>query len=163
MMDIIKFVVTGVWLSAITLGTAYGVMSWRAGQAVEEKKMAAEEAKSWGDTEQVRTKMISVPLVVDGVVRGYVLAQFTFSLSSRLAKSLPVKPDMFLVDEAFRLLYSGEAVDFNTLKKTEIGTLAEKLKQNVNKRFGTDLVKEVFVQELNYLPKEESRGGTPKT
>ena len=43
MMDIIKFVVTGVWLSAITLGTAYGVMSWRAEQAVEEKDMAAKD------------------------------------------------------------------------------------------------------------------------
>lgn len=163
MKDLIKFIVTGIWLCAITLGAAYGVMSWRAQQAAEERNIAAEEAKSRTDTEQVRTKMISVPLVIDGTVKGYVLAQFTFTLNAYLAKSLPVKPDVFLVDEAFRLLYSGEAVDFKTLKKTEIGTLAEKLKQNVNKRFGADLVQEVFVQELNYLPKEQSRGGAPRT
>jgi hypothetical protein len=163
MMGMIKFVLMGVWLCAITLGAAYGVMYWRAEQAAEDREFAAREAKSREGTEQVRTKMISVPLVVDGVVRGYVLAQFTFTLNSYLAKSLPVKPDLYLVDEAFRLLYSGEAVDFKTLKKTEVGALAEKLKQNVNKRFGTDIVQDVFVQELNYLPKEQSRGGTPKS
>ncbi len=162
MKEMVKFLVTGVWLCAITLGAAYGVMSWRAQQAAEQQELAEKEAKAKADTEQVRTKMISVPLVVDGVVRGYVLAQFTFTLNSRLARSLPVKPDVFLVDEAFRLLYSGEAVDFKTLRKTEVGTLAEKLKEKVNKRFGADLVQEVFVQELNYLPKEQSRGGSPR-
>ena len=159
----IKFILTGVWLCVITLGMAYGVMTWRAQQVAEEKAAAVHEAKTRGDTEQIRTKMISVPLVVNGAVQGYVLAQFTFSLDARLVRSLPVKPDLFLVDESFRLLYGGEAVDFKTLRKADIGTLAKQLKDNVNKRFGSELVREVFVQELNYLPKEQFRGGAPKT
>jgi hypothetical protein len=159
----IKFILTGLWLCIITLGTAYGVMTWRANQAAEQKAHAVQEAKVKPELEQVRTKMISVPLVFGGVVQGYVLAQFTFNLDARLSKALPVKPDTYLVDEAFRLLYGGDAVDFKTLRKADIGNLAKQLKDNVNKRFGNELVQEVLVQELNYLPKEQLRGGSPKT
>ena len=156
----IKFILVGIWLCAVTLGSAYGVMSWRALQVAEETAAAKETG---AETEQIRTKMISVPLMVNGVVHGYVLAQFTFSLDARLMRSLPVKPDLYLVDEAFRMLYSGEAVDFKTMRKADVGTLGKMLKENVNKRFGSELVRDVFVQELNYLPKEQFRGGTPKT
>jgi hypothetical protein len=37
--------------------------------------------------------------------------------------------------------------------------LGKKVAENVNKRLGTQVVEDVLVQELNYVPKDSVRGG----
>jgi hypothetical protein len=156
---VVKYIFVGIWVCAVTLGAAYGVMYWRA----QQQQAAAHPIAPKIEIEQIKTKMISVPLVLNGTVHGYVLAQFTFTVEAKAANALPVKPDIYLVDEAFRLIYAGEAIDFRTLRKPDVAALGRLIKESVNKRFGTELVKEVFVQELNYVPKEQFRGGaSPK-
>lgn len=152
----LKYIFVGVWVCAVTLGSTYGVMYWKA----QKQQAAAHPTETKVVLEQIKTKTISVPLVLNGTVQGYVLAQFTFTIEASVLDSLPVKPDLYLVDEAFRLIYAGEAIDFRTLRKPDVAALGRLIKDAVNKRLGTELVKEVFVQELNYLPKEQFRGGT---
>ena len=48
--------------------------------------------------------MISVPVVADGAIRGYVVAQFAFTASAKLMKHMPIKPDLYVLDEAFQLI-----------------------------------------------------------
>ena len=103
--------------------------------------------------------MISVPVVADGGIRGYVVAQFAFTAPAKLLKHLPIKPDMFVVDEAFQLIFAGETVDFRQFKKQDLVSLSKKIAENVNKRLGMHVVEDVLVQELNYVPKDSVRGG----
>lgn len=150
-----KVILLGVWLCIVTLGAAYGVMSW------QKQKMAAETAHADGvpaALEQLQTKMLNVPIIRDGAVQGYVLAQFVFTVESNKLKELSTKPDLVVVDEAFKLIYTGEAIDFRHLRRNDIGALSKLIQDNVNKRYGEKLVHEVLVQELNYLPKDQLRG-----
>lgn len=154
----LKYIFVGVWACVVSLGSAYGVMYWKTLQA----QHAANPVEVKPEYEQVKTRMISVPMVYDGAVQGYVLAQFTFTVEVQAMKAAAVKPDLYLVDEAFRLIYAGEVLDFRKLRKPNIAALAQLIKENVNKHYGgKEVVHEVFVQELNYLPKEQFRGGTP--
>lgn len=148
----IKVIALGLWVCGVTLGAAYGVMVWQAGDA-KEQQGAAEPVV----LEQVRTKTINVPIITDGSVQGYVIAQFVFTVEAEKLKQLSTKPDLFLVDEAFKVIYTGEAVDFRHLRRTDVAGLAKIIKENVNRRFGQTLVQEVLVQELNYIPKEKLR------
>jgi hypothetical protein len=109
---------------------------------------------------QLKTKVINIPLVHDGNVNGYVLTQFTFTVDKEMAEKANIAPDLFVVDEAFKVIYSEEAIDFNNLKKANVPKLAAKIKENVNKRLGVKLIHDVFVRELNYLPREQFRGGS---
>lgn len=150
-----KVILLGAWLCAVTLGAAYGVMTWQKG------KMAAETARIDGapaTLEQLQTKMLNIPIIRDGAVQGYVLAQFVFTVESKKLKELSTKPELVVVDEAFKLIYTGEAIDFSRLRRNDIGALSKLIQENVNKRFGEKLVHEVLVQELNYLPKDQLRG-----
>jgi hypothetical protein len=150
-----KIVLLGAWLCMVTLGAAYGVMSW------QKQKMVAETSPAGSATvtlEQLQTKMLNVPIIRDGAVQGYVLAQFVFTVESSKLKGLSTKPDVIVVDEAFKLIYTGEAIDFRHLRRNDIGALSKLIQDNVNKRYGEKLVHEVLVQELNYLPKDQLRG-----
>jgi hypothetical protein len=155
---LIKHIILGVWVCGVSLGAAYGVIQWQQHetQGVQE---ATEEKK---ELVRLKTKMINIPLVHNGSVSGYVLTQFTFTADKEMAEKANIMPDLFVVDEAFKIIYSEEAIDFNNLKRANVAKLATKIKENVNKRLGVKLVHNIFVQELNYLPREQFRGGSVK-
>jgi hypothetical protein len=149
----IKVVMLGVWLCAVTLGAAYGALTW-ATKSAEEAHQAAGEAAV---LQQMQTKVLNVPVIKDGALQGYVLAQFVFTVETGKLKELSTKPEVVLVDEAFKLIYTGEAIDFRTMRRNDIATLSKLIMTNVNKRLGGAIVHDVLVQEFNYLPRDQLR------
>ncbi len=150
----IKPILLGVWLCGVTLGAAYGVITWQKQQHAAAEAAATEPPK----LEQLQTKVINVPIITDGAIQGYVLAQFAFTVEADKLKELSTKPDLILVDEAFKLIYAGEAVDFRHMRRADVDALSKMLLTNVNKRLGQGLVHDVLVQQLNYLPRDQLRG-----
>ena len=151
----IKPILTGVWVCAATMGAAYLGAVWQRPPAPAKPN----DHGASSDLAPVRTRMISVPILGDGGIRGYVVAQFAFTAPAKLMKELPVKPDLFVLDEAFQLIFSGELLDFRQFKKQDLPALGKKIAENVNKRLGVHVVEDVLVQELNYVSKDNIRGG----
>lgn len=151
----IKIIVAGVWACAVALVASYFAVSWQGTHA------AAEHApdKLRGGLETVRTRMISVPVIRSGAVQGYVMAQFSFTAEAKTLKHLSVKADTVVIDEAFKAIYAEEAVDFRHMKKQDLPDLGKRIVEASNKRFGVRIIEDVFVQELNYVPKEGVRTG----
>lgn len=152
----IKYILLGLWICAVTLGSSYGALLW---QAQEQKKAAGVGEQPKVAIEQVQTKRINVPVIANGTLKGYVLAQFVFHIDAVALKEMTVRPDIYLVDEAFKVIYSGKAIDFRDPQKPDFSALGKTIKDNVNARFGPNFVQEVLVQELTYLPQEKFRGG----
>jgi hypothetical protein len=152
----IKLILCGIWACVVTLLSCYAAVSWN-GRAPE-----PETQKVLGGVETVRTRMISVPVVADGAIQGYVMAQFVFTVDAKTMKHLAVKPDLFLLDEAFKTIYSGDSVDFRQFKKQDLPALSKRIGESVNKRLGANLINDVLIQELNYIAKDHVRGGTKK-
>jgi hypothetical protein len=153
---VIKLILVGVWVCVVTLASSYAAISWKSNAA---KEASAHGDKLVGALEHVKTKMISVPIIAEGAIQGYVVAQFSFTIDSHVLKRLSIKPDVFLIDEAFKTIYAGETIDFRKLKKQDLSGLLKTLGDNVNKRFGEPIVESVLIQELNYVPKAEARQG----
>jgi hypothetical protein len=148
---VIKTLLVGIWLCVVTLGAAYGVL------IMQKKETSEGEAHAPAKLEQRQTKMLNVPIINNGAVQGYVLAQFAFTVEAEKTKELSTKPDLIVVDEAFKLIYAGDVVDFRHMRRADIAALSKMILDNVNKRLGQTLIHEVLVQELNYLPKEQLR------
>lgn len=154
----IKMILAGVWMCIVTLGAAYGAYQWQANAKASGAKTEGHHAP----VEAVKTRMISVPMINDGALQGYVMAQFTFTVDSKINKEMPVKPQEFLLDEAFKVIYADGTIDFRNAKKQDLGGISRTIAENVNKRLGSPVVSDVLIQELNYLPKELARGGGRK-
>ena len=63
------------------------------------------------------------------------------------------------LDEAFKVIYAGEAIDFRNIKKQDLPAMLKSINDGVNKRFGSQIVESVLIQELNYISKAEARLG----
>lgn len=150
----IKMIIAGVWVCLVTLGAAYGAFQWQANA-----KPPDEVKKPMVNKEVVKTRMLSIPMIRDGALQGYVMAQLNFTIDSKVNKEMPVKASEYLLDEAFKVIYSESDIDFRNFKKQDLVGISKKITENVNKRLQGALVDDVLIQELNYLPKEQARGG----
>lgn len=147
----IKPLLLTIWVSVLSLSANYAVAYWKAHRAT------SAEPKTAQTLEQRKTRIINVPILADGRVQGYVVAQFAFTGEAAALKAATVSPDGIILDEAFRLLYAEEKTDFRKLQRADLGRIVETLKARVVERVSPELVKEILVQEFNYVSKDDIR------
>ncbi|MDE2579147.1 MAG: hypothetical protein KGL46_10105 [Hyphomicrobiales bacterium] len=142
----IKTVIIALLSAALTLGASIGAGQLRARQSGEAHH-DAEPAK----IETRKTRVINVPMIAEGRVQGYIVAQFSYTADGAALKALPTPPDAYLLDEAFRLLYADEKLDFRKLEKFDIAKMTAELRKRVGERMKSDAVRDIMVQEFNYV------------
>ncbi len=144
----IKLVASCLWICLVTAAAGYAGAMW---------KLQAEAAVPAPNVEKLqyhKTRTLNVPMIANGAVQGYVVVQFGFTETEKAA-NLPVPPDAFLLDEAFRIIYADAKLDFHHLEKYDVAGLTKALVQNVNRRLNEDAIKEVLVEEINFVSSKE--------
>lgn len=147
----IRLVLSGLWVCGVTLAATYAAASWEA-----DYHPPAAEAGTQGLQYQT-TRVISVPMIKDGSVQGYVVAQFVYTIDGATLRRLSVPPEPFLLDQAFRTIYSDPGLDFEHLEKYDINKLTRNLIQQTNARLKGDIIKDILVQEFNYVSKQDAQ------
>jgi len=104
-----------------------------------------------------KTRVINVPVVADGLVRGFVAVQFVFTMDANALKALPVPADVYLLDEAFRDIYSDTSLDPHHVDRYDLQKLTSRIVQNTNERLGAPLIKDVLIENFNYIDKDTDR------
>ena len=104
-----------------------------------------------------KTRAVNIPVVANGAVRGYAVAQFNYTIDAAVLKKLPAPPDAYLLDEAFRLLYAEEKLDTAKLDKVDLARLTREIAARVNARLKGEVVKDVLVGDFNYVGIEDVR------
>jgi hypothetical protein len=148
----IKIILVGFWACLVTLAAGYAVNHVRetmARPAVEANAKATKEAK--------KTREINVPKIRDGAVKGYVVAQFSYVVDPAVEKKLPVSPDPFIVDEAFRYLYDDTTIDFDHLENFDLNKMTKALIKNVNARLDAPALTDVGIQEFTFLSMAQAK------
>ena len=148
----LKLIAIGLWVAGVTATAAYVSAGYMTGGS--HQSAGPEDYKG---LEQLKTEMTSVPMIRGGVITGYVVIQLTFAADIGKLEELKLEPQPFLVDAAFRAIYDSPETNFAKLKPADIDKLTAKIAAEANRRIGTELVKHVLIQQLNYVRKEDIR------
>jgi len=147
----IKTIGIGLWVCAVTLGAAYF-------GSMPAEHPAADAAKV-NAVELIKLKPITVPIISNGSVEGYLFAVLNYNVDkSKLPATVP-NVDPVLQDESFRTLYGVEAGKFKKPRKSDLAEISQMLVEVMNKRIGGEAVKEVLIEELSFIPKDKARAG----
>ncbi|MEE7476580.1 hypothetical protein [Methylobacterium hispanicum] len=146
-----KVLVTGLWICAVTIASCYGAVTWGGGLFAKKTEAYLE------GLQYQKLAPINIPMIAEGRVQGYVIAVLVFTADARLMHTLPVPPNAFVVDEAFRQIYADPSLDFRKLAKYDITRRLAEVRSAVNGRLGAEVVKDVLVDEMNFVPKREVR------
>jgi hypothetical protein len=146
-----RILVTGLWICGLTILSCYGAVTWGAGLFAKKTEPYLE------GLQYQKLPPINVPMVVDGKVQGYIVAVLVFTADARLMHTLSVPPNAFVVDETFRQIYTDPAIDFKRLSRYNVTQRLAEIRKQVNARLGSDVVKDVLVEEFNFVAKREVR------
>jgi hypothetical protein len=146
----IRVVLAGLWVCILTAGTSYAVVYWK-----ENGTTLAAKDELLDGLQYQKTRVLSVPIVENGAVQGYIVARFVYTVDGKIMQQLAVPPEPFVVDEAFRRIYADERLDFRKLARYDLSILTVAIKQRVNERMQADVVQDVLVEDFNYVSREE--------
>lgn len=150
-----KLILAGLWVTLVALGAAYGAaLYWPSGDTDAKASTAAPAVV----LQSQKTRVLNVPVVIEGAVRGFVSVQFVFTEDTNVLKTLQVPPDAFLLDEAFRAIYSDTALDPRHVEKYDLQKLTAQLVKSTNDRLGAQLIKDVLIDNFSYIDKDEAKG-----
>jgi len=131
------------------MGGVYGAVTW--------KKSASEnpDKGAQANVQMMKTRMVSVPVMSDGQVLGYVVARLQFSAVTEELKASTVQPEPFVADEAFKRIYDTTPGDMKAGRKQALRVLTADIASGVNKRLGRNVIKDVFIDSWTYLSKQD--------
>src|SRR5690606_8660034 len=113
----------------------------------------------------VKTDVMSVPIISNGDVAGYVVTQLVYTVDSNIRKKLSVPLEFFISDEIFRKFY-GSYSDTKEVEKVSFEDVRALIISDLNARFPEPVIKDLLVEQFNYISAEEIRAmnmrGTPR-
>jgi flagellar basal body-associated protein FliL len=149
---VIKTLLIGLWVCIVALGSSYFFVQMNNSSAAHVPSEAEVEV-----IEFIKTDMVSVPVIREGKVQGYLVAQLSFAVNKTATAKLAFEPTPYLVDVAYRALYENSAIDFAQLQPQDLTLLAKKILEGANAKLGGEVVKDVLMNEINYVPRDEVR------
>lgn len=154
----VKVLLIGLWVCVVTLLSSYGGVYWASGHDAK-----AEEEPFLAGLEYRRLDAINVPMIIDGGVRGYVVAKLVYTADAGTLRKISIDPQVFVTNAAFDEIYMNGRVEFGKLSKYNISEMLENIKKMSNKKLNGDVVQEVLVDSVNYIDKTEIRALVDKS
>ncbi|WP_244594634.1 flagellar basal body-associated protein FliL [Methylosinus sporium] len=149
-----RMVLIGIWACVVTLASTFGASYWKSHHSAP-----AEPAAHVEKLEVKKVKPITVPIISDGMLKGYISAEFAYvveaSNTSHGSGGGAVDADSYVMDEAFRRLYADNSLDFRRIEKYDLNSLTRELTKSINQRLGAELVRETLVKSFAFVPKDD--------
>jgi hypothetical protein len=147
----IRNVVAGFWVCAVTLVSCYSAVTWMVGRS------PTEDQPHYEGLQYKKLPPLNIPIIAEGAVQGYVVANFVFTADSKTLREISVPPEAFIQDEVFRYVYSDETLDFKRLSRYNVNGMISNVRERINKRLGAEIVKEILVENFNFVDKSDIR------
>jgi hypothetical protein len=151
----IRIVLIGLWICAVALGSLYF--------AVWQNTATAAVAPQTGEValDDGKTDVFSVPIIIDNAVHGYVVTQLAYTLDKTVKASVDIPVSYFINDEIFSQFY-GHYSDVKDVQKVKFDDVKKSIIDRVNERFQEPLIKDLLVEQFNYITAKEIRNQNTK-
>jgi hypothetical protein len=147
----LKLVLIGIWVTLVTAGSTYAANYFFVQSSVSEAALP-----DLG-VDKFSTDLMSVPVIRDGDVEGYLIMELVFMVDRAFIEEKKIDPLPFLKDSAFQAIFSGETLDARRLKKGDINNVSAAILSEANRQLGADVVRNVLLQQINYVKSEDIR------
>jgi hypothetical protein len=151
----IRIALTGLWICGVALGSLYFAV-WQNSATASVTPEAGEVVLDDG-----KTDVFSVPVIIDNAVRGYVVTQFAYTLDKTPKASVNVPVSYFINDAIFSQFY-GQYSDVKDVQQVKFDDVKKSIIERVNARFPQPLLKDLLVEQFNYISAKEIRNQNTK-
>ncbi|NMG40313.1 hypothetical protein GRZ55_13770 [Chelativorans sp. ZYF759] len=148
----IKFALAALWIIAVTTGTVLFAY-----QSAGTDPETEQQATYFGGLDYVQTEVISVPVLKNNEVHGYFLARLVYTAEAEKLHRMVMPPEAIIFDEVYSYLFGNELIDFSGKETFDLDAFRNGIKDSINRRVGEDLVREILVEQMDFLTKADIR------
>ncbi|MFG1480376.1 hypothetical protein V5F53_17230 [Xanthobacter sp. V4C-4] len=152
----IRFLIIGIWVCMVALASSYAAAYWVTGA-----DSTKSEDSYLAGLEYRRLPVVTIPMIIDGSVKGYVVAKLVITADAGELRKLPIDPSIFAVNAAFQEIYVNGRIESGKMSKYNLPDMLARIKQATNAHLNGDVVHEVLVDSLNFIDKTDMRSGPP--
>lgn len=153
----LKLIISGVWICALSLGSVYFSM-----QMASSTPKTTEQNPYFGGLDYLKSDVISIPVISDGIVHGYFLTRLVFTVDTKELSAMSIPPKDLITDELYTFLVGNRVIDFPKMDNFDVAAFRKGLKAALNKRIGKDVFHDVMVEQIDYLTKQDIRSNLSK-
>src|SRR5262249_41350981 len=124
----IKFVVAALWLCAVTIGAVFFSFQMSTASSNQEPPPPL-----LGGLDYVGTQVISVPVLTDKGIVGYLLTRLVFTIEREDLQKLSVPAQTLFTDQLYSYLFANPNVDFTQVKTLDLDALRNGIRDSINK------------------------------
>ena len=135
----------------LALGATYGGFYYRTRPTTS----ASEAHALHVNTHDLKT--ITVPMIREGLIRGYVSAEFSIIVPETVSHPQTSEIDSYILDEAYRLIYAETGIEFENIRKTDLNRLTNDIKTRVNARLNREALQDVLIRSFHYVPRDQAQ------
>jgi hypothetical protein len=151
----IKFIAAAIWICIATVGAVF--YSFQAAGA----RGADQPPKPMlGGLDYVKTDIISVPLIRNSAVEGYLLTKLVYTVEPEELKKLSIPAEALITDQVYSYLYMNPQIDFTKDSTLDVDAFRKNIRDSINARVGENLVHEVLIDQVDFLSKDDIRNNS---
>ncbi|KUO58518.1 MAG: hypothetical protein APF80_01840 [Alphaproteobacteria bacterium BRH_c36] len=144
----IQQIILGVWVCLATLGGIYGADFLLATGARDPMSVRV------GGITYSKMLPMSVPVLRDGELDGYVVAQFVYGIRDTGDKHIAERVEPHFIDSVFRVLYNQKK---GGIRPGDLDDIKKEILDRVNGSLGENIVEEALIDQINYISVEQVR------
>lgn len=147
----IKAFSVGIWTTLVTVCAIFLGMHFHKDKPVEVRSKYSSSSFSF-----MRTKLMTVPIIVKGDVAGYVMSQLIYAVDRNLDTRTSTILNFFVNDEIFNILFSSYSTT-REIERIKLEDIKQSIIEGVNERIGQPVLKDLFVQQFGYVSEKALR------
>ena len=148
----LKLLLTGLWVCAVTLGAVYFSVQASAPPPPVDEEAARKEA-----LQLVRGESLTIPVISNGMITGYFLGRFSFMMDKQKITAVDLPVTELTTDQLFTLLVGEKMIDLGSPGSFDLDTFRGRIKDGLNRNLGDGVVSEVLVEQLDFMSKDDIR------
>ena len=146
----VKLIIMALVVTATSLSGGY------AGMSFSEKRVFVSEKANEDTLEFTKLDAISVPIMVDGLLKGYAVARVSIGTNEQEIKRSRASVVLFATEAVFRNIYAHAGAEF-VQNQLQLGDFDSKVLADANDRLGRNALKKVLIESLQFVPNDELR------
>jgi hypothetical protein len=148
----LKILIAGIW-GVLMMGGGIFV-----GQVLSQSAPAPEQGKPKDvGFQQLTTELTGAPIIVEGKVLGYLVFRIHSEVDTSKLPNEKFEVAPFLLNAAFQTAYELYQDGFQKIGPHDLEKITSQISERVNEKLGAETVKDVQIDQFNYVPMDKVR------
>ena len=149
----IKSLVAGVWAILLLLGSLY----FFNGETKTADAALDDESEYLGKLEVVKLGPMSITIIRNNDLQGYVILDVSFTIESVKKAKLSVPAELILRDAVNNSVFGNNEIDINNLENFDFTKFKTRMMNEITDKFGKDLIHDVLIERIDFISGDSIR------